>query len=130
MARRKHELSTAEWELMQVIWDADASVTVRDVLETAYPNEEKAYTTVQTLMNILVEKGFLRRKKLSMVNRYTPAVRREKVLDASVTGVAERMFSGSFGAMASFLVSRKLSDDDIAALRRTLDEQDAKEGDR
>lgn len=130
MSRRKHELSAAEWELMQVIWDADASVTVRDVLETAYPNEEKAYTTVQTLMNILVDKGFLTRKKEGLVNRYTPAVRREKVLDASVTGVAERMFSGSFGAMASFLVSRKLSDDDIAALRRILDEQEEKEGDR
>ena len=127
MSRRKHELSAAESELMRVIWDADAPVTVRDVLEAAYPNEEKAYTTVQTLMNILVEKGFLKRKKDGMVNRYAQAVRREKVLDASVTGVAERMFSGSFGAMASFLVSRKLSDDDITALRRILDEQDAKE---
>ena len=127
MSRKKHELSAAESELMQVIWDTDAPVTVRDVREAAYPNEEKAYTTVQTLMNILVDKGFLRRKKEGMVNRYTPAVRREKVLDASVTGMAERMFSGSFGAMASFLVSRKLSDDDIAVLRRILDEQDEKE---
>ncbi len=127
MSRKKHELSAAEWELMQVIWDANAPVTVRGVLETAYPNEEKAYTTVQTLMNILVNKGFLSRKKEGMVNRYTPAVRREKVLDASVTGVAERMFSGSFGAMASFLVSRKLSDRDIDVLRRILDEHDTKE---
>jgi len=124
MSRRKHELSVAEWELMQVIWDANASVTVREVLETAYPNDEKAYTTVQTLMNILVDKGFLKRKKEGLVNRYTPVVRREKVLDASVSGVAERMFSGSFGAMASFLVSRKLSDEDIAALRRMLDEKE------
>ena len=72
----------------------------------------------------VLDKGFLRRKKEGLVNRYTPVVRREKVLDASVSGVADRMFSGSFGAMASFLVSRKLSDDDIAALRRLLDEQE------
>ena len=39
--------------------------------------------------------------------------------------VADRMFRGSFGAMASFLVSRKLSDNDVAALRRMLDEQEA-----
>jgi predicted transcriptional regulator len=39
--------------------------------------------------------------------------------------VARRMFSGSFGAMASFLVSsNNLSDDDIAALRRLLDEKE------
>jgi predicted transcriptional regulator len=125
MARNKHELSAAEWELMAVIWETGGTVTVREVLETAYPNDEKAYTTVQTLMNILVEKGVLRRVKQGMVNQYTPAVRREKVLDASMSTVADRMFRGSFGAMASFLVSRKLSDADVAALRRMLDEQEA-----
>ncbi len=125
MAQKKHELSAAEWELMAVIWEAGGAVTVREVLETAYPNEEKAYTTVQTLMNILVEKGMLRREKQGMVNQYTPAVRREKVLDASMSTVADRMFRGSFGAMASFLVSRKLSEEDVAALRRLLDEQDS-----
>ena len=124
MAQKKHELSAAEWELMAVIWEAGGAVTVREVLETAYPNDEKAYTTVQTLMNILVEKGMLRREKQGMVNQYTPAVRREKVLDASMSTVADRMFRGSFGAMASFLVSRKLSEEDVAALRRLLDEQD------
>jgi predicted transcriptional regulator len=128
MPRKKHELSAAEWELMQVIWETEGAVTVRQVLETAYPNDEKAYTTVQTLMNILVEKGFLRRRKTGMVNMYMVAVRREKVLDAGVTQVAERMFSGSFAAMASFLVNnRKLSDEDIAALRQLLDEQERKE---
>lgn len=128
MARKKHELSAAEWELMQVIWRSDEAVTVRDVLERAYPNEEKAYTTVQTLMNILVEKGFLYRKKAGMVNLYSVAVRREKVLEAGVTQVAERMFSGSFGAMASYLVNnRKLTDEDREQLRRLLEEQEEKE---
>lgn len=125
MSRKKHELSAAEWELMQVVWEHADAVSVREVLETAYPNDEKAYTTVQTLMNILVDKGFLRRKKTGMVNLYSAAVRREKVLDAGIAQAAERMFSGSVGAMASFLVnSRKLSDADIAALRKLLDEQE------
>jgi len=125
MARKKHELSAAEWELMRVIWETQGPVTVRHVLETAYPNEEKAYTTVQTLMNILVDKGFLRRKKVGMVNRYSVAVKRDKVLDAGINQVTERMFSGSFGDLASYLVSnRKLSEKDIAALRKLLDEHD------
>lgn len=126
MAARKHELSAAEWELMAVIWDAAGPITVREVLDTAYPNDEKAYTTVQTLMNILVEKGVLRREKKGPVNVYTPIVRRERILHNSMSTVAERMFRGSFGAMASFLVSSsRLSDEDLAALRRMLDEQEA-----
>ncbi|MCB2204956.1 BlaI/MecI/CopY family transcriptional regulator [bacterium] len=128
MARKKHELSAAEWELMQEVWEKGKAVTVREVLESAYPNDEKAYTTVQTLMNILVEKGFLRRKKMGLVNQYSAAVARDRVLDAGVTQAAERMFSGSFGAMASFLVSnRKLSDADIRVLRELIDAHDAEE---
>lgn len=126
MATKKQELSAAEWELMAVIWEAGGAVTVREVLDTAYPNDEKAYTTVQTLMNILVEKGVLKRVKKGPINQYTPVIRREKILDNSMSTVADRMFSGSFGAMASFLVSsRKLSDDDIAALRKMLDERES-----
>ena len=126
--KKKRELSAAEWELMLVIWEEKESVTVRDVLQAAYPNDEKAYTTVQTLMNILVDKGFLTRKKTGMVNMYRAAVGRETMLDAGMTQVAERMFSGSFAAMASFLVSnRKLNDADKQALRRLLDEHDTEE---
>ncbi len=124
MAMQHHELSAAEWEIMQVIWDAGAPLAVRDVWERAYPNAEKAYTTVQTLMNILVDKGFLKRKKVGMVNFYSVAVAREKILRKSLATAAGRMFAGSFGAMASFLVSSaSLSAEEIQTLRTLLDEQ-------
>ena len=44
-------LTPAEWEIMTAVWRLDGPVSVRDVLESAYPNGEKAYTTVQTVMN-------------------------------------------------------------------------------
>ncbi len=124
MATPKQELSAAEWEIMQVIWYNNKPLVVRDVLERAYPNAEKAYTTVQTLMNILVDKGFLRRKKVGMVNFYSVAVSRENVLRKSLSTLASRMFQGSFGAMASFLVSSApLRPEEIQALKKLLDEQ-------
>ena len=128
MAIPKQELSAAEWEIMQTIWDGAGPMTVREVLDRAYPNAEKAYTTVQTLMNILVDKGFLKRKKVGIVNSYSPAVSREKVLRKSLSTLASRMFQGSFGAMASFLVSSApLRPEEIQALKKLLDEQ-SKEG--
>ncbi|MDZ7292839.1 MAG: BlaI/MecI/CopY family transcriptional regulator [candidate division KSB1 bacterium] len=124
MAKRKFELSASEWEIMQAVWNAGKPLVVRDVLDQAYPNAEKAYTTVQTLMNILVDKGFLKRKKVGMVNFYTAAVTRENVLRRSLTTLAGRMFQGSFGAMASFLVnSASLRPEEIRALRKLLDEK-------
>jgi BlaI family penicillinase repressor len=124
MAAPRYELSAAEWEIMQVIWDATPPMTVRDVLDKAYPNAEKAYTTVQTLMNILVDKKFLKRKKVGMVNFYSAAVSRDKILRKSLSTLAGRMFQGSFGAMASFLVnSASLSPEEIQELKKLLDEQ-------
>jgi len=124
MAFPQNELSAAEWEIMQVLWNSGAPLTVRGVLDQAYPNAEKAYTTVQTLMNILVDKGFLKRKKVGMVNFYAVAVAREKVLRKSLATVAGRMFAGSFGAMASFLVSSAaLSPEEIQELKKLLNEQ-------
>jgi BlaI family transcriptional regulator, penicillinase repressor len=122
MARKKRELSAAEWEIMDVVWMHSDSVTVRDVMQTAYPDDEKAYTTVQTLMNILVGKGVLKKRKHGAAHRYSATVKRDEVLDASMNTIARRMFRGSFGAMASFLVnSNSLSDDDVAALRKIID---------
>jgi len=124
MAAPQYELSVAEWEIMQVIWSGTTPLTVREVLDHAYPNAEKAYTTVQTLMNILVDKKFLRRKKVGLVNFYSAAVSRDKILRKSLSTLAGRMFQGSFGAMASFLVgSAALSPEEIQELKKLLDEQ-------
>ncbi|UCD37563.1 MAG: BlaI/MecI/CopY family transcriptional regulator [Fidelibacterota bacterium] len=124
MKKQIRELSTAEWELMDVIWKAKAPVTVRQVLETAYPHSEKAYTTVQTLMNILVDKGFLARQKEGRVNVYTPLAPKDVILQGSLSKIAQRMFEGSFGAMASFLVrSTHLKPNELRELRKILDQQ-------
>ena len=118
------EISAAEWEIIHAVWQTDEPVTVRQVLDQTYPRGEKAYTTVQTLMNILVEKGFLSRRKQGRLNYYTAAIRREEVLRGSLANIAQRMFQGSWGAMASFLVhSVPLTPEELAELKKTLDEQ-------
>jgi predicted transcriptional regulator len=59
-----------------------------------------------------------------MVNFYSAAVSQENVLRGSLTTLAGRMFQGSFGAMASFLVSSgKLSPEEVQALKKILDKQ-------
>ena len=118
------EVSAAEWEIIHAVWQTDEPVTVRQVLDQTYPRGEKAYTTVQTLMNILVEKGFLSRRKHGRLNYYTAAIHREEVLRSSLANIAQRMFQGSWGAMASFLVgSVKLTPEELAELKRLLAER-------
>ena len=45
MTKLKFELSNAEWEIMQVIWERNEPATVYQVVDAAYPNGEKVNTT-------------------------------------------------------------------------------------
>ncbi|MDE2725890.1 MAG: BlaI/MecI/CopY family transcriptional regulator [Gemmatimonadota bacterium] len=118
----KKRLSEAEWEVMDGVWHFDRQVTVRDVVDYLYPNGEKAYTTVQTIMNILFEKGVLNRQKIGPVNVYMPTLSREDVAQDETRTLVSRMFEGSFGALATYLVdSGELSQKDLDELRALIE---------
>jgi BlaI family penicillinase repressor len=104
MPRRGTKLTPAEWEIMETVWELGGSPSVRDVLDRAYPKGEKAYTTVQTVMNTLVRKGALRRKKLGLVNFYKPVRPREEMVRDEVKSLLGRIFSGNIPAVASSLL--------------------------
>jgi len=118
-------LSGLEWEIMNVVWELGGRPSVRDVLECAYPDGEKAYTTVQTVMNHLVDKGFLAKERSGLANLYRPLRRRPDTVRKETARFVDRVFGGSFPALADHLIrSRRLSDDERAELRRLLDEHD------
>ncbi|MFO7609301.1 MAG: BlaI/MecI/CopY family transcriptional regulator [Candidatus Krumholzibacteriia bacterium] len=113
--RPKHQkLTPAEWEVMQAVWDLDRPVSVRDVLEHLYPGGEKAYTTVQTVLNTLEKKKLLGRRKTGLVNFYTPARSRDEATRSEMSSLISRVFGGSVPALANTLVS--LDDVDLADL--------------
>jgi predicted transcriptional regulator len=116
------KLAEAEWRVMNAVWGHNKPVTVREIHQHLYPNGEKAYTTVQTILNILFEKGFLRREKIGMVNFYFPAVAREVFARDETKSLVARMFQGSFGALATFLVDAgDLSAEELAQLRALIE---------
>ena len=118
----KKRLAEAEWEVMDGVWHLDRQVTVRDVVDYLYPNGEKAYTTVQTIMNILFEKGVLNRRKIGPVNVYMPTLSREDVAQVETRTLVSRMFEGSFGALATYLVdSGELSQGELDELRALIE---------
>ena len=127
---KKRRLAEVEWEVMDGVWKFNRRVTVRNVLDYVYPNGEKAYTTVQTIMNILAEKGVLDREKIGPVNVYRPTVSREEVARAETRTLVSRMFEGSFGSLATYLVdSGELSQKELDELRALIEEREkAKEG--
>jgi len=115
------KITPAEWELMQAVWTLDPPASVRDVLDHLYPNGEKAYTTVQTLMNILEKKKLLTRRKIGMVNFYTPVRGREETTRNEMSTLVDRVFSGSIPALANSLLSLEdIGQDDLDEIRSLL----------
>ena len=101
----QEKLTPVEWEIMEAVWDLGGAPSVREVLEHAFPKGEKAYTTVQTIMNTLERKGFLTRKKTGMVNFYNPVRSREEMEREEMNSIVSRIFGGSREALASSLLS-------------------------
>ena len=115
----------AEWEIMEGLWTLNKSVSVREVHEHLYPHGEKAYTTVQTIMVILADKGFLHKEKIGMVNFFRPAISREEAAHWETRSVVGRIFNGSFGSLAAFLVdSGELSRRDLDQLKEMIEEKE------
>jgi BlaI family penicillinase repressor len=123
---KSDKLTPAEWEIMDSIWALAGAPSVREVMEHAYPNGEKAYTTVQTLMNLLEKKGLLTRKKIGLVNFYKPTRAREEMVRKETRTLISRLFHDSAPALANFLIDQEnLSLEDIGNIKKLLDKKEA-----
>ena len=95
MARpRMPHPTPSELEVLQILWER-GSGNVRDVLETLNQRRPRAYTTVMTLLNVMVEKGLLRREADGRAFVYTPRVQRQPALRKMVGDLVKRAFGGS-----------------------------------
>ncbi len=97
---RQPELTRAELEIMQVIWDKER-VLVHDILsEMAEP--KPAYNTVSTVVRILEKKGYVGHKAYGKTHEYFPLIEREEYTNGYMNGVLNNFFGGSVSRMISF----------------------------
>ena len=97
---RQPELTRAELEIMQVIWDKE-KVLVHDILsEMTEPNP--AYNTVSTVVRILEKKGYVGHKAYGKTHEYYPLIEREEYTNGYMNGVLNNFFEGSVSRMISF----------------------------
>jgi len=126
---KSEKLTPAEWEIMEAVWELGEAPSVRDVLERAFPRGEKAYTTVQTVMNTLERKGLLERRKIGLVNFYKPTRSREELVRAEMTALVSRVFDGSIPALANTLLSLDdLTLDEVRRIKKLIDEKERELG--
>jgi predicted transcriptional regulator len=119
--RDKNPLTKLELQIMQVIWRRGTSnvTEVQEALE-----QSLAYTTVQTMLNILCRKEKLKRKLHGRAYEYSAAVSEAKASGHALRDLADRMFGGSSEELVMSLIkTRQIDPKRIAELTKRLKEE-------
>jgi predicted transcriptional regulator len=119
--RDKNPLTKLELQIMQVIWRRGTSnvTEVQEALE-----QSLAYTTVQTMLNILCRKEKLKRKLHGRAYEYSAAVSEAKASSHALRDLVDRMFGGSSEELVMSLIkTRQIDPRRIAELTRRLEEE-------
>jgi len=120
MSAGKPALTGQELEIMKVIWTQEPA-TVRQVYETLLKKRHIAYTTVMTMMNILEQKGFLKKRQEDRAYVYTSTQPQKQVLGSLVRDFVNRVFNGAAEPLLLHLVEdRKLTEKDLDEIRKMI----------
>ena len=114
----------AELAILRVLWAAGPS-TVREVAVEL--RRESAYTTVLKLLQIMADKGLVRRDESARTHVYRAARSERATQRQLVRDLADRAFGGSAARLAlQALAARKASPEELAEIRGWLAEQEGK----
>ena len=112
----------AELDILTVLWSRGPS-TVRDVHEAVATRRPTQYTTILKLMQIMAEKGLLRRDEKQRAHIYSATRPREWTQRQLAGDLLRRAFGGSARSLVvGALAARKTSREELDEIRRLLDE--------
>jgi BlaI family transcriptional regulator, penicillinase repressor len=117
---KAEKLTPLELEIMHVLWEVGPA-NVQLVQQKL--NRPLAYTTVQTMLNILHRKGKVKRALKDRAYFYTPSVSRSHVTRQHIGDIIDRLFGGSAESLVMSLVETKhLTPEKLARLQQILEE--------
>lgn len=129
MATQKPNISETEMEVLRVLWD-EGPLTVRALNEFLRGLRRRwAYTTVQTLLARLEDKGYVARDDRGVAHVFRAAVTRDKLLRWRLRELADQVCGGAATPLMMNLVKgHRFSAEDLESFQRVLDEQGADGG--
>jgi predicted transcriptional regulator len=127
MRRPASVLTEQELEIMKIVWELEKA-TVRDVYEQLLARRKIAYTTVMTMMNILEQKGHLKKSRQDRAYLYQSTRPQKQIVREMVREFVGRVFDGATQPLLVHLVQdRKLDAKDLQELRRMVRERQSPE---
>jgi predicted transcriptional regulator len=104
----KLELTRAEEEIMQILWEIKKGF-VRNIVER-FPDPKPAYNTVSTIVRILENKGFVNHTAYGKTHEYFPLMQKDEYRKQYLNTLLNNYFGGSFRQLASFFIKHEKMD--------------------
>ena len=125
MARTPQDITDAELDVLQVLWDRGPQ-TIRQLTDQLYPGGKAAqYATVQKLLERLEAKDCVRHDRTQGVNVFEALLDRESLVGRRLRAVAEQLCGGSWTPLLTHLVqTERLTDGERQTLRQLIDDLD------
>lgn len=114
-------LSPAETDVLRLVWQLK-SATVQEICEVPSKDRSVTYATVQTMLRRLEKKGYVRHEEQGKAHVFSPAVKREDVVERTVGDFVERLFGGDPLPLLLHLAGcSKLKTEDIEQLKKLIE---------
>lgn len=100
-----NELTKAEEQIMQYVWRLEKPF-LKDIVDQ-FPEPKPAYTTISTVVRVLVKKGFLKFNTFGKVRQYYPTISKDTYFKKHMKEVIGNFFSGSLSKFALFFTNNE-----------------------
>ena len=130
MPRELAELSAAQLEIMNVIWEHQET-TISEVWQELRQRRKIARATVQTMIFRLEEKGWLKHREVGQAFMFSTAVDQEETRRSLVTKLCDRAFDGSAaGLIWALLGDRGVGKNELERIRALIAKAEKKKNRR
>lgn len=122
MPKRPAEVTDTELAILDVLWDRGAC-EIRDIVQSLYSEHTSAlHATVKSLLERLMEKGFVECDRSRFAHKFSPLITRESFVGRQLQKLADSHFDGSLAPMLLTLIDRvKLSRKQRDAIRKIIE---------
>ena len=114
----KKSLTKAEEQIMQYLWDLRKGF-LKDILEK-FPEPKPAYTTISTVVRVLVTKGFIGFKTYGKTNEYYPLIDKQKYFKSRLKPMVSNYLNNQ-EAFASFFTNENLNLSEMEEIKKIVD---------
>jgi predicted transcriptional regulator len=115
------ELTKAEEQVMQYLWNINKGF-LKDIVDQ-FPEPKPAYTTVSTVIRVMVKKGFVGFNSYGKIHEYFPLIAKGEYFQNHVKSLINNYFNGSAPEFASCFANEQLILSELEEIKKLIDEK-------